>query len=123
MVDVFFQNTGSVSMFAKADNIRLYDTGGKLLGSLWSTRTFTEPGEIVKLKGFVTSAFEPGGYLASANVSYLTGHSAKETDFWIEAQAAPAAPSAPGVPGEAAFPWWILIVVILVVGYVIYRYV
>jgi len=123
MVDVLFHNTGSVSMFAAAKRIDLYDTGGNLLENIWSTRTFARPGEIVKLTGFVTDALEPGSYLVTANVSYVTGNAAKETDIWIEGVPGQAAPAPGDPPQEAAFPWWILIIAILVFGYIIYRYV
>jgi len=122
-VDVLFHNTGSVSMFAAAKKIDLYDTEGNLLENIWSTKTFTRPGEIVKLTGFVTEALNPGSYLVTANVSYLTGNVAKETDIWIEGIPGQAAPVPGGPPQEAAFPWWVLIIAILVFGFIIYRYV
>jgi len=122
MVDVLFKNTGSVSMYAKANSMKLFDTGGKLLENIRSTRTFTEPGQVVKLSGFVTKALDPGAYLASTNVTYGTGHAAKETDVWIEHPSQLAVP-APTKPSQAEFPWWIVILAILIIAYIIYRYV
>jgi hypothetical protein len=123
MVDIYFQNTGSVSMYARADNIMIYDSEKRLIDSIWSSKAFIEPGEVVKLTGFVTRPLDPGSYLASANVSYMTGHAAKETDLWLEPPSLAAAQDAPSASEQAAFPWWIVIIAILIIGYVIYRYV
>lgn len=123
MVDIYFQNTGSVSMYAQADNILIYSTEGQLLERLWSSKSFVEPGEVVKLTGFVTRPMDPGSYLATANVSYMNGHAAKETDLWLEPPSLAAVQEEPAAPGQAAFPWWIVIIAILIIGYIIYRYV
>jgi hypothetical protein len=121
--DVYFQNTGSVSMFVKADDIDLYDTEGNLLYNAESSKGLSSPGEVLKLTGLVTKNTKPGSYLAFTNVTFSTGHAAKDTDIWIAPTEAPAAAAPAQPPIETAFPWWIIVIVIVIIAYIIYRYI
>jgi hypothetical protein len=120
-INLFFQNDGSVSESARGEVIRIWDNEGNLLKDFHSGIGLAEPGEMITLSGSLSEPLEPGNYRVFANVTYFSGHTAKESELYV----APPPPETTGqVVARSDFPWWIIIIiVILVIAYLIYRYV
>ncbi len=120
-INTFFENTGTVTVSARAEEIKIYDKHGKHVETLRSNLDYVKPGETVALKSFLdVRNLDLGEYDVIANVSYKTGYASKESMIVIYEKPAVAPPT----PSEELpeFPLWLLIIlVIIIITYMIYR--
>jgi len=120
-INTFFENTGTVTVSAKAESIKIYDKYGRLVETLRSNLDYVKPGETIALKSYLdVKDLDLGEYDVIANISYSTGYASKESTIIIYEKPAVVEP----VPSEELpeFPLWLLIIlVIIIITYMIYR--
>lgn len=103
-LNIFFQNTGTVTINPRADSVQIFE-GGQPVAVTVSTMDYVQPGEMKALKAYATL---PGNdYDVHAEASYLTGNVVKDAGISIAApRAAPFIPAAE--VGATGFPLWTL---------------
>jgi len=117
--DLFFQNTGTVTMSAKANEIEIYDQENNIIGKMMSNTGSVEPGGMLVLNGYYNSPLQPGDYRVFANISYFSDHVEGESDVWIEV---PVVVPAGKIVEAVVFPWWVVVLAaVLMFSYIIYR--
>jgi len=111
-VNVYFKNTGTVTLRPKPAKIEIFDEDNKILASLTTDCQVIKPGEIKRLTAFWSvNGMEIGNYNATAEVDYLTGISRKKSMIQLYR---PLLPPARVVQKPARFPWWILALIIII---------
>jgi hypothetical protein len=119
ILDIFFQNTGTVSMNALPVEIKIFDKNGNLIETVYSPYAYTKPGELKHITAFWdVKDVEYGQYKVNATIDYSSGHVFKEST--IEVYERPEMPLARVVEKEFVFPWWVLVILIVVIGAYIY---
>ena len=120
-VNVFFKNTGTVTINSQADSIEIYDKYGRQVGSLSSGSVLVKPGESRKFTAlWDVRGLEFGEYNASAKVCYRTGCTYKQATIELYRPKVPLIYPEEKKPSE--FPLWILFMIIIaIVTYIIYR--
>ena len=75
-VTAIFKNTGTCTLEAWVDSLRLFDKFGNLTAELQTAnREYVKPGQIAELGAYWSGDnVKPGTYRAEARVSYLTGY-------------------------------------------------
>jgi len=122
ILEVFFQNTGTVTMFPNAGTIEIFDERNRTLDTLSTSRDYIKPGEMKRLKAFWNvEGLKLGEYEALAEVDYVTGFAIKMST--IEVYERPSVPpTAKAIERIYLFPWRILVVIVIVIiGYLFYR--
>jgi len=122
MVNVYFQNTGTVTMGVGPGRVNILDERG-LLSSLATNFNYVKPGETIKFFGvWSPENVELGEYNATANIGYFTGSASKQSI--IDIYEMPTPPVGKVVEKEFVFPSWsiILILIIIAVIALIYYY-
>ena len=120
-VNVYFKNTGTVTLRPKPAKIEIFDENNKPLASLMTDYQVIKPGEIKRLTAFWSvNGIKIGDYNATAEVNYLTGISRKESTIQLYK---PSLPPARVIEKPTRFPWWVLalIVIILFIAYMIFK--
>jgi hypothetical protein len=119
-VNVFFQNTGTVSMTAHCDMVRIFK-GNQEIFTTPSNYDFVGPNEIKTFKAYWdVKGIDFGNYEILANVSYKTGTASKKTTVAYREPI----PTAYALE-QYKFPWlWVIIVilVVVVIVYIFYRW-
>lgn len=120
-INTFFQNTGTVTVSARAGPIEIYDKYGRLIETLRSNLAYVKPGETEILKSYLDiKDLDLGEYDVIANVSYGTGYASKQSTIIIYERPAVVEPAPPEELPQ--FPLWLLIIpVIIIITYIIYR--
>ena len=118
---IFFKNTGTVTMSAKASSVEIYDKYGRLLTRLSSAPQKVKPNETKVLTVlWDVRGLDVGEYKANVTVDYITGKVVKEAPVYVYALPPPK-PPAPLKIG-VYFPLWILVLIaIILIGIIIYR--
>jgi hypothetical protein len=121
MIDLFFQNTGTVSMMASPASIRVFDKKGNFIGNAISNNIYTKPGELKHVTALLDAKnLEYGEYNVTADIEYSSGHASKEST--IEVYEKPEIPPARVVEKEFVFPWWIFVIlIVIIVAYIYYK--
>jgi len=117
---IHFINTGTVTVTARANNIKVYDKNGNLTASLTSETKTVKPKE----KQILTTLLPLNGikdenYLVSTNVNFITGNIQKNSTIRIYPKQALVPTKIMPKPFE--FPLWILILIVLLIIVIIYR--
>lgn len=74
-INVLFKNTGTCTVKAWVDELKIYDKFGNLTATLRSGPANVKAGEIANLQAYwVSGDIKQGEYRAEARVSYLSGH-------------------------------------------------
>jgi len=120
-VNVYFQNTGTVTMGVGPGSVDIFDERGSL-GSLSTNFAYVKPGETVTFSGFwFPEDVELGEYNAIATIGYFTGSVSKQSV--IDVYKRPAPPVGKVVEEEFVFPWWAIILIFIVVVIIaLYKY-
>lgn len=120
-VNVFFKNTGTVTISASVNSVKISDVYGRDLGSLISSPAFVKPGETVPFKAlWDVRGLDVGSYYANATVCYTTGCTNKASAIQIYTPVE--APMVVYPEIGRPFPWFLLIVVaIIIISYLVYR--
>ncbi len=119
-IDVLFKNTGTDTISATLQNLKLYDEYGNIIYNLNNGGVKkVAPGRTAILMSYYTSPEEipSGEYKSEATINYITGNAVKDTILKI--------PSEITLPEdlyeeEKSFPWWVLLVIILLIGLYVY---
>jgi len=118
-LNIFFENTGTTTMLAHGDIVRIYD-GDEEIKALPSTFNLMKPDEIKIFKAYWdTKGLDLKDYRVTANFSYRTGTAFKESTINLYEL-----PPTAYVVKEYVFPWWwvLISIIIIITGYVIYRW-
>jgi len=112
-VNVYFQNTGTVTMGVGPGTVDILDERGSF-GSLFTNFAYVKPGETTILSGFwFPKDIELGKYNATASIDYFTGYAFKKSV--IDVYKPPTPPVGKVVEEEFVFPWWVLVIIFIVV--------
>ncbi|MEM5773288.1 MAG: hypothetical protein QXL86_03675 [Candidatus Aenigmatarchaeota archaeon] len=114
-INTYFQNTGSVTISAKAFQSIFKD--GEAIENLTSSTQLVKPGEIVDLKTFLPlSKISNGNFEIFTNVSFTTSSASKNSTLVIEA-------IPPIEKVEEIFPFWLVILILIVlIAILIYKW-
>lgn len=120
-LNIYFQNTGTVTIFPQADLVEFFDVNGNLLETTRSNGEYFAPDELIPLKAYVVANdLEDEEYLVNAEASYITGFVSK--DAVISLAGAPPPIQTPSQEQPLDFPWWVFLVpIIIVIAYWYYR--
>ena len=120
-LNVYFKNTGTVTIQLKPAKINVFGDDNKTIASLTSDSSFVKPGEIKRLTAFwPMKEVKIGTYNVTARIDYTTGYAFKKSI--VEVYKPPIIPGRV-VEKPSVFPWWILIIffLILLIGYIFYK--
>jgi hypothetical protein len=122
VLNIYFQNTGTVTISSRADDIKFYDDSHKLIFSSISNLDRIKPNEVKVLKAYIdTDDLDFGTYNVSSSVNFLTGRASKLMMVTFEK-----APIAGYVtPKKEEFPYLVVLIifVIIIIAYAIYKWV
>ncbi len=121
-INVYFQNTGTVTMGVGPGAASILDERGTL-GSLHTNFNYVEPGETTTFFGFWSPEdIELGKYNTTAKLDYFTGSAFKQSV--IDVYKRPTPPVGKVVEEKFVFPWWViaLIFIFVVIIALIYYY-
>jgi len=121
ILDIFFQNTGTVSMSALPAEIKIFGKNSSLIGIVNSPYVYTKPGELKHISAlWDVKNVEYGKYNVNATINYFSGHTSKEST--IEVYERPELPPARVVEKEFIFPWWVFVILIVIIlAYIYYK--
>ena len=117
-IGVVVKNNGTVTIGVRIESINV-SKDGNLVASLSGEYNLIRPNQTLTLFGYwKVENLTPGVYDVSATVSWLTGKETKKGKIEL----LPFVEKIPlAVPGKIKFPWWLLVPIILVVVYILYR--
>jgi hypothetical protein len=121
-IDIFFQNTGTVTISILPAEIRISDKKNNFIDSLSSPVVYIKPGEMKHLTTpWDVKDVELGIYNAEVKIDYITGYAFKKST--IELYKKPQISPARIVEKEFVFPWWIVVIValIVIIAYIYYK--
>jgi hypothetical protein len=121
-VNVYFQNTGTVTMGVGPAVVNIFDERG-LLDSLSSNFDYVKPGKTTIFSGFwFPKDIKLGKYNATAKIDYITDSAFKQS--FIDVYERPTPPVGKVVEKEFVFPWWAIILLFIFVAIIalIYYY-
>jgi len=117
---IHFINTGTVTISARANDIRVFDDNRSLTASLASETKTIKPGEKQILTALLPlNSVKEGDYLVSSNVNFITGDTQKNSTIRIYPKIVPAPTEV--VPRPFEIPLWGLILIALLIIFIIYR--
>jgi hypothetical protein len=117
---IHFMNTGTVTVSAVANYIRIYAENGNLTTSLTSDTKSVKPGEKQILTSMLPlNNFKDGEYLAYSNVNFITGNVHKNSTIKISTKPVVVPTGVVTKPFE--IPLWIIVLIALFVIFIIYR--
>ena len=121
-VTAIFKNTGTCTLEAWVESLRLFDKFGNLTAELQTAnREFVKPGQIVELGAYWSGEnVKPGTYRAEARVGYLTGYATMDSK--IEIPATIKVEPAPVIPIAAGGIPWLPILLIIIILILIWYY-
>jgi hypothetical protein len=122
IIDIFFQNTGTVTISTLPIEIKIFDKKNNLIDSLSSRIVYVKPGEMMHLTAnWDVKDVELGIYNARVKIDYITGYAFKEST--IEVYEKPQMIPARIVEKEFAFPWWVVVIIglIVIIAYIYYK--
>lgn len=121
-LNVFFQNTGTVTIKPKSVTIKIFNKKNECIATLHSNTDFVKPGKIKKFTAFLpVNDIKEGNYNASAEVDFLTGKAFKQSVVQVYK---PIIPIPKVVEKKITISPWIIIVgvvVVSIIAYFIYR--
>jgi hypothetical protein len=117
---VHFLNTGTVTVSARAEEIKIFDSQGNLIKTLSSSQEKVRPNEKKVLTAFLPlDGIKEGEYQVYAKVNFISGSVEKNSTIKI----LPALAFAPKPAKPFEFPFWILILVgIIIIIIIAYRF-
>ena len=123
-LNVLFKNTGTVTVEAWVNSLKLYDKFGNLSAELRpADRVLIKPGQITELHAYwQDDHVKPGSYRAEAVVSYLTGSASIDEKVDIP-EAILVEKKQEIVPGAVGgIPWLTILLIIIIILLLIYYF-
>jgi hypothetical protein len=120
--NVYFQNTGTVTMGVGPGSVNIFDERG-LLDSASLNFDYVKPGKTTTFFGFwFPKDIKLGKYDATAKINYFTGSASKQSI--IDVYKRPTVPVGKVTEKEFVFPWWAIVLLFIVVAIIalIYYY-
>jgi hypothetical protein len=119
---IFFINTGTVSISTFANSIEVTDNQGNSVVKSSSDIKTVKPGETQVLTAMLPTKDVPeGDYKVKVNVDYTTGSAQMSSFIGIHPQVAASIPKVESIPSK--FPFWILILIaVVIVSIIVYRF-
>ena len=123
-LNVLFKNTGTVSVEAWVDSLKLYDKIGNLTAELRpADRVLVKPGQITELHAiWQDDKVKPGSYRAEAVVSYLTGSASIDEKVDIPAAVQIGKKQEPLPISVGGLPWMTIILIIIIILLLVYYF-
>jgi hypothetical protein len=121
-IDIFFQNTGTVTISTLPAEIKISDKKNNPIDGLSSTVVYIKPGEMKHLTApWDVTDVELGIYNAEVKIDYITGYALKKST--IELYKKPQISPARIVEKEFVFPGWVVVIValIVIIAYIYYK--
>jgi hypothetical protein len=118
--DVYVQNTGTVTLTARGDLVKIFNLTGHLVGEIKTNQQRVGPGEVAVLKGLINAPLQ-GDYKVVSTVSYYSGET--ESEHLVSVSRSAAGTTGKVAEAAVAFPWWIAIIIIIIISYGIYRWI
>jgi len=122
ILDIFFQNTGTVTISTLPIEIKIFDKKNNPIDSFSSEVFSIKPGEMKHMTALWNlKNVEFGIYDAEVKIDYISGYAFKRST--IEVYEKPQIIPARIVEKEFVFPWWVVVIVVLVViiAYIYYK--
>lgn len=113
--DVFFHNTGTVTMLVKSGKIEIFDIFNNSVGNILIPSGYVKPGEIKTFNALwnINDTFIPGTYRLEAEMDYSSGKAEKTS--YIQLYEKPSLPTPHVVEKEEGISMWLIILILLVV--------
>lgn len=117
--NILFKNTGTVTIDAKMDELKLYNNFGNFTARLNAGPKRIKPDEISVFSAYWKGKdVKPGMYRAEAIVSYITDHTEMESD--VDIPAVIRVEKKQEVTKGGGFPWLNLLFLIIIIALIIY---
>ncbi|MEM5834274.1 MAG: hypothetical protein QXQ69_00285 [Candidatus Aenigmatarchaeota archaeon] len=115
---IHFLNTGTVTISARAEEIKIFDPQGNLVKTLSSSQEKVKPKEKKALTAFLPlDGIKEGEYKVYARVNYISGSVEKNSTIKILPALALVKPEKP-----FEFPFWLLILIVAIIIIIIVAY-
>ena len=121
VLNIYFQNKGTVTISSRANDIKFYDNSSKLIFSSISNLDRLKPNEVKALKAYIyVSDLDFGTYNVSTNVNFLTGYVSKVSMVTFEK----ASIVEPTISKKEEFPYFVILIIliIIIISYAIYKW-
>ena len=122
IIDIFFQNTGTVTFSTLPIEIKIFDKKNNPIDSFSSIVVYIKPGEMKHLTALWNlKDVELGRYNAEVKIDYISGYALKKST--IEVYEKPQIIPARVVEKEFVFPWWVVVILalIVIIVYIYYK--
>ncbi len=121
---ILVKNMGTVTITARADHVRVFDSDNQTVTATASNERFIAPGEIGRLDMGIDTRGLEGVHGVTAHMEWLTGEDSLDGEIDISEYA----PPAPGVTGGVVappaapmgFPLWILPIILMLAGIMVW---
>lgn len=122
--DIFFHNTGSVTMLVKTGKIEIFDIFNNSVGSVLIPSGYVEPGQIKTFNALwdINDTFIPGTYRLEAEMDYSSGKAEKISYIQLYEKPSLPAPRIVEKKEEGISIWLVLLILLLVIGVVYWWY-
>ena len=121
---VFFQNTGTVTIIPYNGDMKIYDSTGRLVDTLSISGSAVKPGEVGVLTAlWDTRNLNVGDYKVVVTLDIRSDQVSKESVISLYELPKPVLPAAKVVEEAPRFPWFLLLVVgiIIIAAYYFYK--
>jgi hypothetical protein len=123
-LNLIFRNTGTVTMTVQAKDVTVYDKEQVPIAVLASRQYKPEPGEMIEIPlKWYNDSIEEGMYNVEGSVEWIGGETSGSGRIQITQE--PVKEDITGevvAPPAAAFPFWTILIILIVAGLVVYRW-
>ncbi|RLJ05008.1 MAG: hypothetical protein DRP08_00310 [Candidatus Aenigmatarchaeota archaeon] len=115
-LDTIFRNTGTVTMIARLNELKLFDEDNNVVAVLKGGEKKITPGstDIISIFWRGDNA-KPGKYTAKLVVDYSTGLISKRYNVEVPQVITAALP-----PKPSKFPWWVIVLIVFFLLFIVY---
>ncbi|NOR85702.1 hypothetical protein GQ473_06305 [archaeon] len=120
-VDVLFKNTGTTTITASPDKIKIFDNYGVVKDNIAAGQIKRiAPGrtEIISGYWYDDTGIDAGNYRAEATINYITGMATKESIIHVPAEITIPDVEIPKTKNET--PWWFILIIMALIGLYVY---
>jgi hypothetical protein len=124
-LNVVFKNTGTVTMTIQAKKVRIYDKDQQQIVQLDSRQYKCRPGNVMEIPlQWYNSSLEEGMYSVEGAVEWIGGETSGSGRIQLthEPVTEKITGEAIAPPPAAVFPLWIIPIILLIAGFLVYRW-